>query len=156
MICKICKHSIHEKCYDSNYGCILNDPATDPSVFFCESCSKNVSDISSGPDQSLVSNSSLDIGKLCSNNSFISDSDTSFVSAHDSDFEWVTDSDSESDIRGLNFKSLPNQGVSSRSIPKEIKSLPVTRVVHLKYPCTHCHLSVRKNQDSICCTLCDQ
>ena len=79
-------------------------------------------------------------------------------SANSSDFVNVDDSDSDSDSRGLNFKSLPTLG--SNTLPKNKKNKPTLqfvsqRTINYKYPCLIClHPCKEKIHDSICCTLC--
>ena len=69
----------------------------------------------------------------------------------------MTDSDSDNESRGLNFDALPIQNTVPPNIFETQQSgvLPV-RVMNFKYPCLICHRPCTKNQNSICCSICDE
>ena len=97
--------------------------------------------------------SSLDPISSASQNdlSLLSDS----LSAHSSDFEYVDDSDSE--LRGLNFKSLPVQYASNYNKKIPTSQFKFSRTINYKFPCLVCLSPCKENiHDSICCTLCDE
>ena len=92
----------------------------------------------------------------------LNDTTSSFniSSANSSDFCYVDESDSDSDSRGLNFKSLSALG-GSNTLPNIKKNRPTQivplRSINYKYPCLVCLSPCKENiQDSICCTLCDE
>ena len=77
------------------------------------------------------------------------------LSAHSSDFEYIDDSDSES--RGLNFKSLPVQHTSNYKKKVPASKFKFARTINYKFPCLVCLSPCKENiHDSICCTLCDE
>ena len=77
------------------------------------------------------------------------------------DFTLVSDSDEETNLRGLNFYSLPNNAVNSVTNLSRLRPIvdvdAYHRTINYKYPCLTCGNPCRSNvQNSICCTLCDE
>ena len=184
-ICKMCKQHIHEKCKTDEYGCILDDPVSGSPSFFCCNCSLNNHGNPNSDTPTLItthssehevletepapghsSNGSMpEIGTpnsgFVSLNSSYTDTletcDDEISDAHSSDFEFESDSESDSDLRGLDFSSLPAvQNTNRNSISSKQHQITL-RTINYKYPCSVCLGPCRENtQDSIQCTLCDE
>ena len=117
--------------------------------FFCQNCKPVDSNSNLVETDSSTSNVSMHDGFNNSDSSFLDCS-----SAHSSDFELI-DTDSETDLRGLNFDSLPTPVTQNVPTSQPNHILPVNNR-SFKYPCLVCDLPCKNNvQDSISCTLCD-
>ena len=99
IMCDTCKRWVHLSCtnFSMNEYTILQQNEEVP--FYCLSCNARASYASQILDTSINDvQSQLEV----------SSSSIEFSDAHSSDFEFV-DTDSESDLRGLNFDSLPKK-----------------------------------------------
>ena len=69
----------------------------------------------------------------------------------------LTESYDESDtnLRGLDFNSLPVQSAPKKLNPTNFSSKINLRTMNYKYPCQNCLGPCKKGQDSIQCTVCD-
>ena len=87
----------------------------------------------------------------------LASSDDEISDAHSSDFAYESDSESDTDLRGLDFSSLPVQTNTCKTF-KHSNHHPINvRTINYKYPCGVCHGPCRENtQDSIQCSLCDE
>ena len=138
--CATCKFQYHEKCipslshsqrFDCSFCCISPQP-------HCGTNNQN--------NEPTVSEADFET-------TFIDESISS-----NSDFCFESD-DEDENSRGLNFDALPYRNNSSGKIlkyPNLMKSLLPRRTRTYKYPCLVCHSVCTKNQNCICCTLCDE
>ena len=179
--CDTCDKWVHFKCTDLNIEQYNTLSETDL-PFYCLVCSPrqhyadNIFDTTSQnstlPNVLHTSHNDMavDINTLSSSEintddrtDYLSDislnsASTEFSEAHSSDFEFVStdESDTDSDLRGLDFDSLPVQIVRSKNsiLPK-----PITRIApqpkNYKFPCIVCSSPCKTSQDSIQCTWCD-
>ena len=166
-VCKTCMQQIHENCLTNEYGGFLNDPDSGTSNFFCFNCSPilanslpdSVNPTTSYPIENieLISNpvslndSSIDTASM------LASSDDEISDAHSSDFAYESDSESDTDLRGLDFSSLPVQTTTCKTFKHSNHHLINVRTINYKYPCGVCYGPCRENtQDSIQCSLCDE
>ena len=179
--CNTCNKWVHLKCTDLNqdqyryletnvnapFYCLICKPRCSYADVINETTTLPTTTTSSPPsipptDIDICVNSPPDQNHSSSFISNLNDSTSSlnFSSANSSDFVYVDESDSDSDSRGLNFKSLPTHG--SNTLPKNKKNKPTLqfvpqRTITYKYPCLVCLRPCKeKIHDSICCTLCDE
>ena len=136
--CNICKFQHHINC--------IHDQ---PSLFNCEICTSNSAEHLVDQNISLLSDCSNDETTL------LHDMSTSLNST---DFEFESE-DEDPDSRGLNFDILPfvgNLAAPTRINPNLLNNFLPKRTRVYKYPCLVCHSVCSKNQNCICCTLCDE
>ena len=140
--CNSCKFQHHEKCI------FVNIPGQQ-TFFNCQTCN------SSSAEPSLD-----DTNQNIFVSSDLNNTETSFdsISLNNSDFEFESDNE-DYDSRGLNFNVLPfvgNLATKKQGNPNLFNNCFSKRTRVYKFPCLVCHSVCSKNQNCICCTLCDE
>ena len=161
LYCEICKLWIHFKCSNltrAHYDFLAQNVNIPYNCRKCRPLSILADDILTTSSNTNLLNTSSDSLSL-HNNSSSSSSEIKFSDAHSSDFSYESDdTESDSDLRGLNFASLPsyrnpNSHNKASSATKKIFPNPI----NYKYPCNICRGPCKENvQDSIQCTWCDE
>ena len=142
--CDSCKFQHHVKCI------LASIPAQQ--TFNCQTCKNSSAEPSpNGTNQNISISTEL-------NNVETESLDTISRSLNSSDFEFESDTD-DYETRGLNFDILPfggNLAPTKRGSPNLFNNFLPKRTRQYKYPCLVCHSVCCKNQNCICCTLCDE